>query len=151
MPYALDVTQGRSLSVLNGGLGEVAPFLFLVFLAISAVECSTLDQVYGMTATGMTMKKDGRVVMKSYTPGEMGFDPLNLYGIFGTNAPALVSLEAEADPEYRMRWEAFNRKEMETAEIKNGRLAMLAITGFAVQEFVTGVPVIEQTPWFFGR
>ena len=27
---------------------------------------------------------------------------------------------------------------METAEIKNGRLAMIAITGFAVQEFVSG-------------
>ena len=27
---------------------------------------------------------------------------------------------------------------VETAEIKNGRLAMIAITGFSVQEFVSG-------------
>merc|ERR1719247_4091700 len=137
LPYALEATQGRSLSVLNGGLGEVAPFLFLVFLAISAVEVSTLDQVYGLTATGATMKKDGRVVMKSYTPGDCGFDPLNLYGWYGSQMPVMVKLEADA------------RKEMETAEIKNGRLAMLAITGYAFQEFVWGTPVVDQTPIFF--
>ena len=44
-PYALNVTQGRSLSVLNGGLGEVAPFLFLVAAVIAAIEVATLDQV----------------------------------------------------------------------------------------------------------
>ena len=35
------------------------------------------------------------------------------------------------------------------SEIKNGRLAMLAITGFAVQEFLYGSPVVQQTPMFF--
>jgi hypothetical protein len=35
------------------------------------------------------------------------------------------------------------------AEIKHGRLAMLAVTGFAVQEAIYGTPVIEQTPQFF--
>ena len=40
---------------------------------------------------------------------------------------------------------------MKLAEIKNGRLAMMAITGMAVQEFVYGTPVIAQTPFFFGR
>ena len=40
---------------------------------------------------------------------------------------------------------------MKLAEIKNGRAAMMAITGFAVQEFLWGQPVIEQTPFFFGR
>merc|ERR1712232_1443330 len=38
---------------------------------------------------------------------------------------------------------------MQTAEIKNGRLAMLAITGFAIQEFATGVSVVDQYPIFF--
>ena len=36
-----------------------------------------------------------------------------------------------------------------TAEIKNGRLAMLAITIFAVEEFVTKRPVVEITPLLF--
>ena len=56
--YMLDVTQGRSLSVLNGGLGEVWPFMLFLAISISAVECATLDQVYGLTATGMTMKSN---------------------------------------------------------------------------------------------
>ena len=51
LPYELDVTQGRSLSVLNGGLGQVAPFLLGALLIASAVEVKTLDQVYGLTAT----------------------------------------------------------------------------------------------------
>merc|ERR1712025_188990 len=41
------------------------------------------------------------------------------------------------------------QKWMQTAEIKNGRLAMLAITGFAIQEFATGVSVVDQYPIFF--
>eukprot|EP00964_Phaeocystis_antarctica_P147120 scaffold113626_cov63-Phaeocystis_antarctica.AAC.2 len=149
MPYKLDVTQGRSLSVLNGGLGEVAPFLLLTFLAIAAVEVSTLDQVYGLTATGVTMKPDGRVVLKSYVAGDCGFDPLGLYGWYGAQMPVMVKLEAEADPMYKMRWEANARKQMDLAEIKNGRLAMLAITGYAFQEFLWGTPVVDQTPIFF--
>merc|ERR1719199_1248113 len=48
-----------------------------------------------------------------------------------------------------MEWAETNRKEMETAEIKNGRLAMLAITGFAIQEAIYGTPVVDQTPLFF--
>merc|ERR1719359_605563 len=136
MDYALDVTQGRSLSVLNGGLGEVAPFLAFAALVISAVEISTLDQVHGLTATGMTMKPDGRMVMKSYTPGDLGFDPLGLYGWFGANLGAMEQMRAEADPNYALKLAAEARMEMETAELKNGRLAMLAITGMAFQEFV---------------
>jgi len=58
-------------------------------------------------------------------PGDVGFDPL------GMDSP-----------------------QMADAELLNGRLAMLAITGFAVQEAasrVTGVPVpvILETPQFF--
>ena len=49
---------------------------------------------------------------QDYTPGDLKFDPLRLKKI--------------------------NPQWMETAEIKNGRLAMIAITGFAVQEFVSG-------------
>lgn len=57
-----------------------------------------------------------------YVAGDLGFDPLSLR-------------EKRAD--------------METREIKNGRLAMLAITGFAVQEFFYGTPVVDQSPAFF--
>lgn len=40
--------------------------------------------------------------------------------------------------------------DMELCEIKNGRLAMIGITGMAFQELVAGTPVVEQTPIFFG-
>lgn len=41
------------------------------------------------------------------------------------------------------------QKRMQLAEIKNGRLAMIAITAFAFQEFATHIAVIDQTPFFF--
>jgi len=147
--YALDITQGRSLSVLNGGLGEVAPFLLVVALMISAVEISTLDQVYGLTATGKTMKPNGQLVVKSYVAGDCGFDPLGLYNWYNGNVGVMEQMRAERDPAYAVELAGRARKEMETAELKNGRLAMLGITGFALQEAVWGTPVVDQTPIFF--
>jgi hypothetical protein len=61
-----------------------------------------------------------------YTPGSFGFDPLGLYP------------EDEA-----------GKERMQLAELKNGRLSMIAISAFAVQEFVSKVGVTEQTPLFF--
>jgi Chlorophyll A-B binding protein len=61
-----------------------------------------------------------------YFPGNLGFDPLGLY---------------PKDEAGQMR--------MQTAEIKNGRLAMIAITAFAVQEFVSKLGVVDETPLFF--
>jgi hypothetical protein len=61
-----------------------------------------------------------------YTPGDLGFDPL---GVFPKDPAA--------------------QEEMKLAEIKNGRLAMIAITAFAVQEFVTKSGVVDATPVFF--
>jgi len=59
-------------------------------------------------------------------PGDLGFDPLGLY---------------PKDEE--------GKKWMQTAEMKNGRLAMIAITAFAAQEFVTHVAIIDEMPFFF--
>jgi len=58
----------------------------------------------------------------SYVAGDLGFDPLGLRG---------------------------KREQMALCEIKHGRLAMLAITGFAVQEAIYGVPIVDQSPFFF--
>jgi len=65
-------------------------------------------------------KKEG------YFPGNLGFDPFGLY---------------PKDEEGQMR--------MQTSEIKHMRLAMLAITAFAAQEFVTHLAIVDQTPVFF--
>merc|ERR1712127_693727 len=59
-------------------------------------------------------------------PGDYGFDPLNLY------------------PK-----EEEGKARMELAEIKHGRLAMIAVTGFAFQEYVSGTGVVDETPAFF--
>ena len=58
--------------------------------------------------------------------GDYGFDPLNLY-------PA----------------DEAGQRRMQLAEIKHGRLSMIAITGFAVQEYVSKVGVVDETPMFF--
>jgi Chlorophyll A-B binding protein len=43
----------------------------------------------------------------------------------------------------------YSKSRMDLAEIQNGRLAMMAIVGFAVQEFVSKIGVVNQTPIFF--
>jgi hypothetical protein len=62
----------------------------------------------------------------NYVAGDLGFDPFGVY-----------PKEKEGQ-----EW-------MQLAEIKNGRLAMIAIFAFAVQEFVTKMGVVDQTPIFF--
>jgi len=61
-----------------------------------------------------------------YFPGNFGFDPLGAY---------------PKDKEGQ-EW-------MQLAEIKNGRLAMIAIFAFAIQEAVSKVGVVDETPFFF--
>jgi hypothetical protein len=70
---------------------------------------------------GLSQKKKS-----NYTPGAIGFDPLGLYPKDGAG-----------------------QERMQLAELKNGRLSMIAITAFAVQEFVTKIGVIDETPLFF--
>jgi TRAP-type C4-dicarboxylate transport system substrate-binding protein len=41
------------------------------------------------------------------------------------------------------------RKKMELAEIKHGRLAMIAFSAFGLQEYVSKVGVVDETPFFF--
>jgi light-harvesting complex II chlorophyll a/b binding protein 4 len=150
LPFELDLTQGRAPSVLNGNLGEASPILFLALLFASYLEVKSLDQVHGLTALGKTISdKSGDLVMKSYSPGDLGFDPLGMYDFYGSQPGTMDVARMEQDPEYEMKYIFATRKEMELAEIKNGRLAMLAITGFALQEALWQTPVVDQTPIFF--
>lgn len=64
--------------------------------------------------------------VKGYTPGDLGFDPFGLY----------------PKDDKGKKW-------MQAAEIKNGRIAMIAITAFAFQEFASHVPVVEEVPFLF--
>jgi hypothetical protein len=51
-------------------------------------------------------------------PGDLGFDPLRLYT--GSDE---------------------DKRTMQLKEVNNGRLAMIAITGFAIKEAVTKMPI----------
>ena len=63
----------------------------------------------------------------NFTPGALGFDPLGFY-----------SQES-----------AKGKLELETKEINNGRLAMIAIAFFAAAEFAGNTAIVDQTPWMF--
>jgi len=63
---------------------------------------------------------------KQYTPGDCDFDPL---GFLPTDKAGQM--------------------EMMTKEIKHGRISMMALTGFVVQEGLYNVPVVQETPFFF--
>jgi len=56
----------------------------------------------------------------NYLPGDLGFDPLGLYK--GSDE---------------------DKRTMQLKEVNNGRLAMLAITGYAFNEAATKIPVFN--------
>jgi len=64
----------------------------------------------------------------AYIPGDFGFDPLNLL-------PQNASIEQKRD--------------IMTKELNNGRLAMMAVLAYVVQEKVTGLPIIESSKFLF--
>jgi len=73
-------------------------------------------------AADIKKKEDG----KNYIIGDCGFDPLGLFPV-----------------------ERLQKKVMQTKEIKHGRIAMMAVVGFAVQEALYRIPVVAETPFFF--
>ena len=64
--------------------------------------------------------QDVEKLRADYVPGDLGFDPLGL--------------KPEDPAEFR---------EMQTKELQNGRLAMIAVAGFFLQELVNGKGIIE--------
>merc|ERR1711871_421006 len=100
----VEETNGLEPSILNGGLGQVSPFFWLLVLA---------------GATYLEIGAFGKVNSEREIVGDLGFDPAGFYkGL-----------------------DEAGKKSMELKEIKNGRLAMLAITGFVAQEAVTQTPI----------
>jgi hypothetical protein len=112
LPTLLTKT-GESPSLLNGGLGKIAPAYWVAIIALAGIV--ELENMKMIESKG-----------KDYIPGDCNFDPL---GVFPK--------------------EAKGQKEMMTKEIKHGRLAMMAILGFAAQEALYNSPVVQETPFFF--
>jgi hypothetical protein len=121
LPNALNL-HDRVPSVLNGGLGNVSPIFW-----VSAVAAAALVETFS-GAVGQIQSAD------------LGFDPL---GLSSGHDLAFDPLGASSSSKTgRGRFLA-------ESELFNGRLAMLAITGFAIQESFTGNSVVDAIPIFF--
>jgi Chlorophyll A-B binding protein len=100
-------------------LAQVNP-IFWVFLGAGIAKAETTRAEIGwVEPKNVPFDKPG-LLRDTYIPGNLGFDPLGL---------------KPSDPS-----EFF---EMQTKELQNGRLAMLAAAGFLAQELVDGKGIIE--------
>ena len=117
---ALLAAGGRAPSILNGGLFDTPAGLIGLALLLGGGAAVEL-------ASGAPPKfemKSARARGKE--AGEIGFDPLGLYG---------------ETPEARLT--------MRTKELKNGRAAMVAVLAYVGAEAVTAKPVVALTPALF--
>jgi hypothetical protein len=89
------------------------PFWIVLTAAIGAAELTRAKIGWMEPSEAAFTLRDG------YTPGDIGFDPLGL-------KPTGADLDT-----------------MQTKELSNGRLAMLAVAGFVAQELVDGKGIIE--------
>ena len=111
-PSVLD-DGDRVPSILNGGLDRIDPRFWGFCLGMSAA----ID-LYGVSKS--------RREAPDYFPGNLGFDPLNLF---------------PPDRE--------GRENMKLAEIKHGRVAMLGVVGYVSEEYYTKMAVVDDTPILF--
>mmetsp|Transcript_17596 Transcript_17596/g.24252 ORF Transcript_17596/g.24252 Transcript_17596/m.24252 type:complete len:378 (-) Transcript_17596:80-1213(-) len=120
--------HGCAPSVLNG----FNPVSFLAtaaaFGAIGFFEYKTSLRSKVGTTFGEKHKKDMSQIWDLGVAGDYNFDPLNLYSVFGDD--------------YK------SRKGLREVEISHGRSAMLGITAFAMWEFLTGHPIVENSMFF---
>lgn len=102
----------KAPSILNGGLSNTyAAGTLIATSALSAfLERKSMD-------SGNVFWNEKKSL--NYVPGDLGFDPYDLYSKRGGD-----------------------KRSMETAELKHGRLAMIAVLGYVVQELVTGKPLV---------
>jgi hypothetical protein len=92
-----------------------SPFWEVVLLFVGIAEAGRASKGWVPPGDGLFQLRD------SYTPGDLAWDPL---GLKPTTAAGL--------------------KEMSTKELNNGRLAMLAIAAFVIQEEISGLTLAEQ-------
>ena len=127
---------GRAPSILNGHFFDSPTFLFVaLFFAelgrreILNIRVPKRSQMYGHLHT-----LDLKAIEDEWPYGVAGdenFDPLGLYGLFGKDA--------------------VGRFVLRDLELAHGRIAMLAVLGYVLLEATTQQPVVELTPFLFGR
>lgn len=91
--------------------GQFPEFWVVVVLAIGIAESYRISTAYNDP-------KELDQIKAEHTPGDLGFDPLGLY-------------PTDAKEQFDLR----------TKELNNGRLAMIAIAGFAAQEEVDHITI----------
>lgn len=95
-----------------------SPFWPLLALGIAKIE---LDRAqYGWVSPRDVPVDQPGLLREDYIPGDLGFDPLGI--------------RPEDPEEFEI---------MQTKELQNGRLAMLAAAGFMAQELVDGKGILE--------
>jgi len=121
----------------NSHLGQVqedAPFFFAFLaasIAISETRRASIGWVEPQDALTYNAQNEvkgafGALLRDSYYPGDIGFDPLGL---------------KPSDPE--------EFATMQTKELQNGRLAMIAASGFIAQELVSGDTILGTLGTYF--
>ena len=89
-------------------------------------------------------------VSPAYWVGCLGVAALiDLFGTLRTKAEKEMYIPGDFGLRLGYPAQEDGQKWMQTAEIKNGRLAMIAVVGFAIQEFVSKQGVVDETPFFF--
>jgi hypothetical protein len=119
-PYLSDISNSANLLSTNGKV----PSLLNGGL-------DKVNQAFFMTlivfATTLELAALNKKYDKNSISGDLGFDPLNFY--------------RDKD--------VVTKSNLELKEINNGRLAMLAITYYALSEFLTDTPIVKSAPFFF--
>lgn len=115
-------------SVLNG----FNPLTFLVtagiFGGLGYLEYITALRPTASRTLGKKHAEDMKDVWSYGVPGDYNFDPLDLYSAFGDDA--------------------VGRKAMRELEVAHGRGAMMGISYFALWEYLTGHPIVENNMLF---
>jgi hypothetical protein len=107
-------------TIANNMIPEVTlGVMFPFFLAINISEALRANKGWVEPGMGPLF-----TLRENYYPGDIGFDPLNLKSPNGDEFA-----------------------NMQSKELSNGRLAMLAVAGFCVQEIVNGQPVLADIPF----
>eukprot|EP00527_Entomoneis_sp_CCMP2396_P002030 CAMPEP_0198141172 /NCGR_PEP_ID=MMETSP1443-20131203/4215_1 /TAXON_ID=186043 /ORGANISM="Entomoneis sp., Strain CCMP2396" /LENGTH=235 /DNA_ID=CAMNT_0043803823 /DNA_START=57 /DNA_END=764 /DNA_ORIENTATION=+ len=103
-------------TIANNQLAEIpGTVLFPFFLAINICEAYRANRGWVEPGMGPLF-----TLRENYYPGDLGFDP---FGLKPDNAADFAN--------------------MQTKELSNGRLAMLAAAGFCVQELINGQGILE--------
>jgi len=115
-------------SVLNGFNPLALLATAAAFGGLGYLEYVTALRPSLTTEIGKKHAEDMKDVWSLGVPGDYNFDPLNLYSAFGDDA--------------------VGRKAMRELEVAHGRGAMMGISYFALYEYLSGHPIVENNMLF---